>query len=830
MLRNSITKIWILTSILLLFILSIIFFGTKTYQNISDSLDALSMPDKKSELTHLIFGQVLQAEMHWNTFIITGDSLHFKASVEAESKTKQYMDSLYLKSNSNQWMVPKLDTLMQVIEEKSKINLVLTDLKRKQNSKYYSQDALLKIKNRVTDSSFIDKAVVNKQRLLVRKDTIEVTDIIQKPDGYKGLGGFFRKLFGVNRTTLDTIKRLEEQTKLAIELSENQNIIREYFQDSTILIVKNILEDVLFDEVYLQAKLKNTEMDLFSYNEQLLYRIDELLKQIFTINNQLQAVQKSETIQNLRANFFYFFGLSSLGVLLGLLMLWMILRDFKENKQLRNYLLEEKEKALQLAKAKEDFLSKMSHEMKTPLHSMQGLIHQLNTNEFTSEHKSLLRGLQTNNQHLTELIQNLLQQAKMNVEKDPVKLETFSLAELVKELEDLFIVKKIESNLSFNIYLDDVLKHSHIQSDVLKLKQICINLISNAFKFTKEGSIDLNFKLEEQNQAYILKIYVKDTGIGIEKVFHQYIFEPFGQVEKKNIKENSQGTGLGLSITKHLVEQLNGTISVASGLNKGSEFVVAIPTKLHTHLNVEPNIAETNNLKQLFFPVNIVLVEDDDSNQKVFQSYTTSQINQLYVFESPEKALEFVQSDAKIDLIFTDLNLPSFSGIDFLLKIRKISNIPIIILSASILPNEVDYYTGLGFANALGKPFSYEQIMQIILEHCKKSDISIQILEANVLVEDDLWNAETKAFMLDSIFEKINQITNYMEKQDWEKIATNLHQLKSNFEQFGKTNLSEDMQSVELFIQLQRFDRAKELLMELLHRMIETHSQLQNNI
>ncbi|MFN3941930.1 MAG: hybrid sensor histidine kinase/response regulator [Flavobacterium sp.] len=825
--KNSIAKIWILTSILLLFIFSILFFGTKTYQKISDSLDALSLPDKKSELTHLIFGKVLQAEMHWNTFIITGDSLHYKASVDAENKTKLYMDSLYFNSRKNQWMVPKLDTLKQVIEEKSKINLVLTDLKRKQNSKYYSQEALLKIKNRVLDSSFIDKAVVNRQRLLVRKDTIEVTDIIQKPDSYRGLGGFFRKLFGVSRSTLDTITRLEEQTKMAIELSENQDIIREYFQDSTVLIVKDILEDVMVDEVYLQAKLKNTEMDLFSYNEQLLYRIDELLKQIFTINNQIQMVQKGETIYNLRSNFFYFLGLSLLGVFLGLLMLWMIVKDFKENQLLRNHLLEEKEKALRLAKAKEDFLSKMSHEMKTPLHSMQGLIHQLDT-DLELKDKSVLRGLHANNQHLTELIQNLLQQAKINVEADPVKFESILLTDLVKELEDLFLVKKTESKLFFKIEIEEVFKHQFIQCDSLKLKQICINLISNAFKFTEKGAIVLSFQMEKQKHTNFLKINVKDTGIGIEKVFHQYIFEPFGQVEKKLTTDNSQGTGLGLSITKHLVEQLNGTITLVSELYRGSDFKVLIPIQLIPHPKRMEDYSDFHQLQHLFFPINLILIEDDVSNQKVFQSYVTPHVNHLHLFESPDDALELIQSNEKVDLIFTDLNLPSYNGIEFLKKLQSISQVPVIILSASILPNEIEKYIALGFENALGKPFSYHQILNLILKHCKKNETNIQKINAKTTLNNGLLQVDTMVFMLNSMQEKIHQVAFCFEMEDWEKVATNLHQLKSNFEQFGVTHLSENIQSAELFIELKRFDRAKEILIDLLIRLTETYNQLQN--
>lgn len=374
------------------------------------------------------------------------------------------------------------------------------------------------------------------------------------------------------------------------------------------------------------------------------------------------------------------------------------------------------EKAESIKKAdqlKSRFLSHMSHEFRTPLSSIMGLSKLLLNRvdgELTSEQEKQVKFILTASQGLLELVNDLLDLAKIEAGKTEVKPNKFNVADLIGALRGMF--RPIQSNSRVTLIFDEINHGPVLFTDEAKLSQILRNFISNALKFTEAGEVrvSVDFNAEEITFA------VSDTGIGIEEENQKFLFQEFSQLDSP-LHKKSKGSGLGLALCRKLAELLGGSVHFISESGKGSTFAVKIPIQ---YRSTESEVISRPPVFQKIKDSKVVLiVDDDDASRYLVKTWFTKTDFTLIEASTGAEGINIAASKSP-DLIILDLNMPGMNGFEFL-EIAKndpgLSNIPIVINSSKILEAAEQSFLQTRVATILQKEDqSTEKALDIIQE------------------------------------------------------------------------------------------------------------------
>jgi PAS domain S-box-containing protein len=363
------------------------------------------------------------------------------------------------------------------------------------------------------------------------------------------------------------------------------------------------------------------------------------------------------------------------------------------------------EKALKQAKgasiAKSDFLANMSHEIRTPMNGVLGSLQVLQRDKLSDESKEMVEMGIASSQHLLKVINDILDLSK--IESNNISLESIptNIPELFKVIitELSFLAEQKQVELIFTLK-DGV--HDYWLADPVRLRQIVLNLTSNAIKFTPKGKVYVT--LCEKKDKLIFE--VKDTGIGISQSQIKILFSRFEQAGSTTTR-NFGGTGLGLPIAKQLANLMGGEITVTSEKNVGSTFNVVLPLKKTELKNQDKlTLTKTPDAKRL----NILLAEDNIINQKIFNAIIHPTKATIRIANDGIEAIDEVDKRLP-DLIFMDIQMPNMDGIQACEIIKKMHpNIPIIALTANVMADDMDKYKRVGFDHCLAKPMDVNQI------------------------------------------------------------------------------------------------------------------------
>lgn len=389
-------------------------------------------------------------------------------------------------------------------------------------------------------------------------------------------------------------------------------------------------------------------------------------------------------------------------------------------------LIDEKERSEQLALTRDHFLSSMSHEIRTPLNGILGFTDLLlNSPSLDSDKKKQLEYIKMSGDILLVIVNDILDLAKIESGQIVLLNKPFNLNQLMRLIKDTFSIKTAEKEIDFKIFIDRELPVV-LNGDSVRISQILFNLIGNAIKFTPaKGKIRLKIKFkEEEEDAYVIKITVKDSGIGIPSGQIKDIFNPFVQVSNDEAREYG-GTGLGLTIVRKIIDIMNGEIEVKSKLNVGTKFIVTLPfSKSDHYLSASKSVFEQENQGKTKVDVDrkikVLLAEDNRINQILVQKVLSRYNIDCVVAANGKLALEvLLQQD--FDLVIMDLMMPVMNGYEAASAIRALKNhskknIPILALSAVVTASVTEACKAVGINKYVSKPFESEELYAAIID------------------------------------------------------------------------------------------------------------------
>ncbi|WP_084407386.1 PAS domain-containing protein [Aestuariibacter salexigens] len=366
-----------------------------------------------------------------------------------------------------------------------------------------------------------------------------------------------------------------------------------------------------------------------------------------------------------------------------------------------------------LTKAKGDFLANMSHEIRTPMNAILGGLQLLKNAELDENLRTILNNAVFSAQSLLTILNDILDYSKIESNKLSLESAAFSLTEIVNSVEYDLNALVNNKGISFSTVIADDFVDGFI-GDIVRVKQILLNLASNAVKFTNKGGVTIEVGFHEQNDSRAICIRVIDSGIGMSEEAQRRIFERFSQADTSTTRKYG-GTGLGMSITYSLVEMMKGQLHLHSVEGKGTTITVILP------LEQTPVSPKHDINAGLSAPImrgkKILIAEDNHINQVVIQSMLEPTQANITLVDNGKHAVDAISKE-DFDLILMDIHMPEMDGVQAQQQIKMMKkHIPVIALTANVMPEDIAEYVKQGFASHLGKPVDMNMLYSLLNQY-----------------------------------------------------------------------------------------------------------------
>jgi len=481
-----------------------------------------------------------------------------------------------------------------------------------------------------------------------------------------------------------------------------------------------------------------------------------------------------------------------------------------------------RDEALKATEAKSRFLANMSHEIRTPLTSIIGFAEScLDANQSMKERFEATSTIIRSGHHLLHIINEILDISKIEAGKLEIEITQVNLADLLQEVNQFIKVLAQEKGLNFTIEHTFPLPDK-IFTDQLRLKQILLNLCSNAVKFTEKGHALLNVSYNAQ--SHILQFEVADTGIGMSDEQITKIFSPFQQADSSITREYG-GTGLGLTLSKELIERLNGKLEVKSILNKGSRFITYLEVK-----NVDENDfiyeinydeVKTEGLHSLHslpsVSGQILVAEDNPDIQSLIKMMIKKSGATIEIADNGKIAIQkAIESD--FDLIFLDIQMPIMGGFEALKQLRSNGYIkPVFAMTANTMQKDRDQCYSAGFDGFISKPIDKNDLYSVIIDYLKSAEENSNTrgFITSTIVKEEPQIIELVDAFLERIPEIMAEINTAIDEKNWEELGGQIHQMKGIGGAFGYDILTKISAKIEFLLTTKDYEQIQLLVDDL---------------
>jgi len=449
--------------------------------------------------------------------------------------------------------------------------------------------------------------------------------------------------------------------------------------------------------------------------------------------------------------------------------------------------------------AKSTFVANMSHEIRTPMNSIMGFSELALDDDISPKTREYLSSINNSAKGLLQIISDILDISK--IESGNMTLENipFDLQELITSCESLISPKAAEKGVELFFYAESSIRNRPC-GDPLRLRQVLINLLTNAVKFTDSGVVKLFINIESVTETTItLRFEVNDTGSGMTPEQLAKVFDPFTQADVSTTRKYG-GTGLGLSITKKIVEMMGSRLEVESEPGAGTKaFFKVVFDTVNGADDTYASAGAVHKIKKPVFEGVVLVCEDNHLNQKVIVEHLGKVGLASEIAETGKEGIEKVQKridggEKMYDLIFMDIHMPEMDGIDATPKILELSSeTPVIAVTANIMTRDIDRYKELGMKDYLGKPFTSQELWRCLLNHLKPLDF---VDPASDSSEDKL-KTRLETEFIKSNQRKYVQIKEAIAAGDRILAHRLTHTLKTNAGLIGKASLQAAAADVE---------------------------------
>lgn len=648
--------------------------GYLAYQSLSQIVDTVhkeARPDLKLLLIKDISSDLREVENTIRMYSLTGNSSFLRSYRQLGDSIQLKLKTLSGYSVPGSEEITHIDSIALLAKQKLLVWDKIRALHRSKTDTHNSFTTLY---------SKIDTAII-------RPDTIRF-----KPEPKKS---FFKRLFGKRDTTT--------KRPVIIDKSKEKEIIKKEIAG-------------IEEQITTQAKqLQSRETALFEKNIKLTQALNQHIAKLESSEQQRIASKTNEVDALAEKTFSGMARFTIAAVILSFVILILFFRNLQKNRAYQQVLRKAKAEAESLAKAKEMFVATVSHEMRTPINAIYGLTGQMLQKTGQTELANDLKVVNKSAEHLIALVNDTLDFSKIESQKLKIEQVDFFPDEILSEIQtlhkdsaqkkgiDLFIINRTNKNLV-------------LRGDPIRLKQILINLITNAIKFTSYGEVSLTISGEEiSRQTYRLHMEVADTGVGIAKEDLSLIFDEFVQLGT-DLTQKQRGAGLGLSIVKKLVHLQDGTIDVESIPGRGTRFILEIPYQTGNHANIPQNQAEKIQIPSWFSKLHFLIVDDEEFNRYLIKNILTNWGSSFTEALNGQEAVALARQN-QYDLILMDIRMPVMDGYDasrFILQHNESTRI--IALTATSKTKDIHRIEQAGMCAFLQKPFAEQDLVNLILK------------------------------------------------------------------------------------------------------------------
>ncbi|ALJ05619.1 hypothetical protein APS56_10990 [Pseudalgibacter alginicilyticus] len=596
--------------------------------------------------------------------------------------------------SENEKLIFKIDTLQSIVSNTSQV-FILDSIKLIIDKKLKNITDLKSLKSNDNSVASINKAINKLSSIDSLLGKVTIADLVKNP----------------NSLDAKTRIKFEEYVRILNKYNPQDSInsIGQKQIDSLLSISRNMLKNVQKETNNQRLSLQKKERELIENDLTISRKLQELLSDlendIISYASNMNK-QREVTLNQSKKIILLAAGISFIIIIVFSI---IILSDFWKTQRYRKQLELANETTSSLLKSREQLISMVSHDLRTPLNTISGFSELLQKTSQSSKDKNYIEHIRNASAYMAQLVDDLLEFSKLENGNIVIESIPFNLEKLINDI--IQNVKNIveDKPINFIVRHDQSIKHLII-SDPFRMKQILYNLIINAYKFTNEGTITITSLLKKIGDKQSLEISVEDTGIGISNHQKETIFKAFTQAETPT-ETKKIGFGLGLTISKNLVNLLGGELTLESELNKGSMFSLKIPIKLSNKpLNcTEPPITDA------VFNLNALIIEDDVALQQLIKDILKQYGIKAQVYGNAQTVLENIDNMV-YDIVLTDIQLPKMNGIHFMeiLKNHKsYKNQPIIAMTGRVNMTKEDYINS-GFSEVLMKPFDTAMIQNLL--------------------------------------------------------------------------------------------------------------------